>query len=117
MIPNHDPDLQAGVALFNAGDYFQAHERLEAEWLRAPRVERFFLQALIHMAVAWHHAGEGNREGAISQVGKGLRKLAGYLPERHGVDTARLYGDAQSWEAAWLAGLAVAERATIGLKR
>ncbi|HEY3442074.1 MAG TPA: DUF309 domain-containing protein [Paludibaculum sp.] len=117
MIPNHDPDLTPGVALFNAGDYFGAHERLEAEWLCAPRAERFFLQALIHMAVAWHHAADGNREGAIRQVDKGLRKLAGYLPERHGVDVAGLYADAQGWQAAWRAGLTVAERATIGLKR
>ena len=117
MMPNHDPDLLAGIALFNAAEYFEAHERLEAEWLHAPRIERFFLQSLIHMAVAWHHAGEGNREGAIRQVGKGLRKLAGYLPQRRGVDTDRLYADAKGWQTAWLAGLAVAERATIGLKR
>jgi len=116
-MPNHDPDLLAGIALFNAAEYFEAHERLESEWLHAPRTERFFLQALIHMAVAWHHAGEGNTEGAVRQVGKGLRKLAGYLPQRRGVDTARLYIDAQSWQAAWRAGFAVAERATIGLKR
>ncbi len=111
------PDLAPGIDLFNAGDYFEAHELLEAQWLRAPPAERFFLQALIHMAVAWHHATEGNGEGALRQIDKGLRKLAGYLPERHGVDTAGLYLRAQNWQTAWRAGLTIDEPATIGLKR
>ncbi len=116
-MPSPDHNLRDGVALFNTGDYFDAHEHLEAQWLHAPRVQRFFLQSLIHMAVAWHHASEGNREGALRQVDKGLRKLAGYLPERDGVDTAALYQDAQRWQSAWRTGLVIAERATIGLKR
>ena len=116
-MPNLDHSLHSGVALFNSGAYFDAHEHLEAQWLRAPRVQRFFLQSLIHMAVAWHHATEGNREGALRQVDKGLCKLAGYLPEYDGVDTAALYRDAQLWQSSWRADLTIAERATIGLKR
>jgi uncharacterized protein len=115
-MPNLDHNLREGVGLFNSGAYFDAHEHIEALWLHAPRVERFFLQALIHMAVAWHHATEDNREGALRQVDKGLRKLAAYLPERHGIDTAALYHDAQLWQSAWRSDLAIAERATIGLK-
>lgn len=110
-------NLLPGIALFNAGAYFDAHEHLEADWLQAPPRERFFLQALIHVAVAWHHASTGNREGALRQVEKGLRKLAGYLPHRHGVDTATLYHNAQLWQSAWREDRAISERATIGLKR
>ena len=109
--------LLPGIARFNAGAYFDAHEHLEADWLHAPPVERYFLQALIHMAVAWHHASTGNAQGALRQVEKGIRKLAGYLPQRHGIDTAALYHDAQLWQSAWRAGLPIPERATIGLKR
>jgi predicted metal-dependent hydrolase len=116
-MPDLDHNLRPGVALFNNGAYFEAHEHLEALWLHAPPVQRFFLQALIHMAVAWLHSVEGNREGALRQVEKGLRKLAGYLPERAGVDTAALYQDAQRWRTAWRADLPIAEPATIGLKR
>ena len=116
-MPSHDHSLRPALALFNAGAYFEAHEHLEADWLHAPPVERFFIQALIHMAVAWHHASSGNTQGALRQVDKGLRKLAGYLPDRHGIDTAALYQDAQLWQSAWRSGLAISERATIGLKR
>lgn len=117
MMPSPGHSLPAAVALFNAGHYFDAHEHLEAEWLHAPLTERFFLQALIHIAVAWHHATHANSTGALRQLDKGLRKLAGYLPARHGIDTATLYSDAQRWQAAWRAGHAIGERATIGLKR
>ncbi len=112
-----DPSLATAAALFNAGAYFEAHEHMEAEWLRAPAGERFFLQALIHMAVAWHHATGGNGEGAQRQVDKGLRKLAGYLPCHAGIDTAALYQDAQRWQDEWRTGQPASGRATIGLKR
>ena len=115
-MPNPGHSLDSALGLFNTGHYFDAHEHLEAEWLHAPHVERFFLQSLIHMAVAWHHASMDNTEGALRQVDKGLRKLAGYLPARHGVDTATLYQDAQLWQSAWRAGRPVSRPATIGLK-
>ena len=114
---NPGPNLSAAIALFNDGAYFEAHEVLEAEWLHAPHAGRYFLQAIIHMAVAWHHATGGNLRGALRQVDKGLRKLAGYLPDCHGIDTAALYRNAQSWQSDWRSGRTVAERATIGLKR
>lgn len=72
--------------------------------MHAPHAERFFLQALIHMAVAWHHATRGNPPGALRQIDKGLRKLAGYLPVHAGVDTRRLYHDAQAWRTHWQEG-------------
>lgn len=98
------PGLQRGIALFNAGDFFEAHEELEAVWLHAAYADRFFLQALIHLAVACHHASQNNPAGAFKQLDKGLRKLAGYLPVCHGIDTRRLYLDAQAWRDHWLEG-------------
>ena len=58
--------------------------------------ERFFLQALIHFAVGFYHHQQGNPMGADLQLRKGLRKLAGYLPAFQGVDTAKLYREAQA---------------------
>jgi len=109
-------ELKEGIGLFNEGAYFEAHEALEAVWLKAARVERFFVQALIHFAVAWHHAGTSNYEGAARQAEKGLKKLAGYLPERDGVMALRLYADGQKWLDAWRRGDAAEGRATIGVK-
>src|SRR5215470_8865676 len=86
--------LKRGIELFNTGEFFECHEVLEEEWTpeRGPR--RLFLQALIHVAVGLYHLERGNPTGAIRQLRKGLRKLAGYLPVCEGIDTARLYNDA-----------------------
>lgn len=108
--------VQRGIGLFNQGLYYEAHEELEAAWNRAARAERFFVQALVHCAVAWHHATHGNRTGAVLQARRAMRKLAGYLPEHRGIDTRALLGQLQEWLEAWQGGEA-APPATIGLKR
>ena len=86
--------FERGLELFEAGRFFEAHEAWEEEWVRAPGRERFFLQALIHFAVALHHRRLGNEEGYARQWRKAVRKLAGYLPVWRGLDTAALYRDA-----------------------
>ena len=98
--------VRHGLDLFNRGEFFECHEVLEAEWTpeRGPR--RLFLQALIHVAVGLYHLERQNSIGAIRQLRKGLRKLAGYLPVCEGIDTARLYAEA----------LAVLERIEDGTK-
>lgn len=110
------PRVHRGIELFNAGRYYEAHEELEAAWNQAPRPERFFLQSLVHCAVAWHHAAQGNPAGAILQARRAMRKLAGYLPEHGGVDTRALLAQVEEWAEAWRRG-ASAERATIGVRR
>ncbi len=47
-----------------AGRYFEAHEALEASWLRATELEKQALKGLIHAAVALLHHQRGNRHGA-----------------------------------------------------
>ena len=91
-----DQRVQEGVRLFNQREFFECHEVLEAEWTpeRGPR--RLFLQSLIHVAVGFYHHGRGNPAGATRQLRKALRKLGGYLPACEGIDTARLYGEAQA---------------------
>ena len=89
-----ESEFLRGINLFNDGEFFECHEVLEEEWTpeRGPR--RLFLQSLIHVAVGLYHSGRGNPVGAARQLRKALRKLAGYLPEWEGVDTARLYREA-----------------------
>ncbi|GIU79128.1 MAG: hypothetical protein KatS3mg005_2366 [Bryobacteraceae bacterium] len=107
--------MQHGIALFNAGRFYESHEALEEAWNRAPRAERFFLQSLVHCAVAWHHAANGNFTGAALQARRALRKLAGYLPQHGGVDTRTLHAQLAGWLESWQRG-AAAERATIGVR-
>ncbi|HET6623802.1 MAG TPA: DUF309 domain-containing protein [Gaiellaceae bacterium] len=84
--------LEQGIDLIRAGAYFEAHEELEDEWREAPPEERDFLQGLVHVAVAWHHAGRGNRPGCERQLEKAARRLARYRPAHRGVDVDRVLG-------------------------
>jgi predicted metal-dependent hydrolase len=89
-----DPRLQHGVDLFNRREFFVCHEVLEEIWTHERNPRRLFLQAVIHFAVAFYHDQRGNPVGASRQLRKGLRKLAPYLPDCEGIDTAQLHRDA-----------------------
>ena len=82
--------LEQGIDLIREGAYFEAHEELEDEWREAPPEERDFLQGLVHVAVAWHHAARGNRPGCERQLEKAARRLAAYRPSHRGVDVDRV---------------------------
>ena len=99
-----DPRLQHGVDLFNRREFFVCHEVLEEIWTHERGPRRLFLQAIIHFAVAFYHDQRRNPLGATRQLRKGLRKLALYLPDCEGIDTAQLSRD----------GLAALERTEAG---
>lgn len=82
--------FQEGIDLFNRGEFYDCHERLEQVWMTAKQPDRWFLQALIHFAVGFHHHRRRNNVGAVRQLSKGLRKILGYLPEWGGVVTGEL---------------------------
>ena len=95
MVP--DPGaLKRGIELFNRREFYESHEVLEDVWRPAAGSDRLFLQALIHFAVSFYHHENGNAVGAQRQMRKGLRKLAGYLPEFQGVDTLSLLREGQA---------------------
>jgi predicted metal-dependent hydrolase len=96
--------LERGLELIRAGEYFEAHEELEDEWRTAPQAERDFLQGLVHVAVAWLHAGRGNRPGCERQLAKAERRLGAYRPEHRGVDVALVLDDVAAARALVEAG-------------
>jgi uncharacterized protein len=65
-----------GLALFNAGRFFECHEVWEELWKRAAGTERLFIQAMIQAAVAILHAERGNHSGACSVWAKAREKLS-----------------------------------------
>jgi predicted metal-dependent hydrolase len=91
--------LERGLELIRAGAYFEAHEELEDEWHYAPAGERDFLQGVVHVAVAWHHAARGNRPGCERQLEKAARRLGPYKPRHRGVDVARVLEDVERAQA------------------
>jgi len=108
-----DDLLHRGIRLFNDRHYFECHEVLEEAWTpeRGPR--RLFLQSLIHLAVGLYHVERANFVGATRQFRKGLRKLAAYLPQCEGIDTARLHREAEAVLRRIEAGDAAFERPRI----
>ncbi|MGH7146127.1 MAG: DUF309 domain-containing protein, partial [Planctomycetota bacterium] len=59
---------------FDAGEFFECHETLEAIWLRAAGLPRLFLQGLIQWAVACYKWRQGNRRGALVLHRRALEK-------------------------------------------
>jgi predicted metal-dependent hydrolase len=71
-------NFSRGLDLFNAREYFDAHEVWEDVWRAAPVEEKKFLQGLIQAAVALHHHSRGNLEGARSLLDRAQRNLLDY---------------------------------------
>ena len=99
------PGYRRGVALFNAGRFFDAHEALEDVWREAEGRRKLFLQALIQIAVGLHHHSTGNLAGARSLLARGGKKLAGYPAAYAGLDVAGLRRALARWEQALAAGV------------
>ena len=97
--------LERGLELMREQRWFDAHESFEDEWRTAPETERDFLQGLVHVTVAWHHASRGNRPGASRQLEKATRRLGPYAPAHRGVDVTRVLGQVEAASARVAEGL------------
>jgi predicted metal-dependent hydrolase len=93
-------DLSHGVALFNRGAFFEAHEALEDVWRAAPAADKKFLQGLIQVAVALHHHGNGNSAGARSVLRRAFRNLSLYPENFGGIHSAGLLKSISDWQRA-----------------
>ena len=91
--PARRADLDAcaarGVALYNAGRFWEAHEALETVWRATAGPERDCWQGLILAAAAMLHRERGNRHGLVTKGAEATRKLSGAVPPDFPVETAR----------------------------
>jgi hypothetical protein len=76
----------SGVARFDAGLYFEAHEDFEALWRAASGPETEFFQALAQAAAALHHASRGNAAGAAYLEERCRGRLERFAGPSYGVD-------------------------------
>jgi predicted metal-dependent hydrolase len=74
------------LALFNARDFYGAHDAWESLWLERFGDEKDFLHGLILCAVALHHATRRNWNGARSRFRLGRERLERYPSTYGGVD-------------------------------
>lgn len=89
--------FERGIAHFNGGEFFEAHEVWEELWLRASAEEKPFLQGIIQIAAAFHHVKRGNLSGAKSLLAAGLAKVGQYSDQHRGIKLAQLRTEAQVW--------------------
>jgi len=67
----------AGIDLFNAREFYAAHDTWEERWLgEAGTAEKLFLQGLIQSAVAFYHLETGRRGAARAMYQRAKEKFA-----------------------------------------
>jgi predicted metal-dependent hydrolase len=86
------PAFDDGVALFNHGRFFEAHEVFEELLDEVEEDERWdLLVALIQVAVGYHKWTSGH-PGAARMLGLGLDKLSAFPDVAWGIDLGTLRG-------------------------
>lgn len=84
--PDYKTHFLAGVAHFNAHEFWDAHESWETIWLVAESDVEQFLQGLIQVAAAYHHVKRGTFRGAVRLFDAGLRRLSAFPLDWSGID-------------------------------
>jgi predicted metal-dependent hydrolase len=85
--------IDAGLAAYERGDFFEAHEDLEPAWMGTDDLaERALLQGLIKVAAAYVHDVRGNPAGIARNL-IGARRLLGEAAEGSAPDVGIDLGD------------------------
>jgi uncharacterized protein len=97
MPPGFETCLAEGVALFNAGRFYEAHEAWEEAWLREQGARRLLLQGLILVAAGWLKRDVGNARGAWTLFSRALERLQPLPIVCEGVDVGGLRPQVALW--------------------
>lgn len=89
--------LSEGVALFNAGRWYQAHEIWEEAWKQESGARRVLLQGLIQVAAGCLKQAEGRAEGARTLFTRALERLEPLPSPCEGVDVGVLVSQVRQW--------------------
>jgi uncharacterized protein len=85
-----------GIAAFNAGDYFEAHELLEEAWQEEKDEIRDLYRGILQIAVCYFHLLNHNYAGAHKLYARSLKWLTKWQPSCRGVRVAELLQDAEN---------------------
>ena len=89
--------MAEGLRLYEAGEFFAAHEAWESVWLRAQEPEKTFLQGLIQVTAAFHHWQRENRLGTARLLRAALGRLERYPACFGGISVDLLRDDIRVW--------------------
>ena len=109
--PERNRAFEAGLAAYERGDWFLAHELWEPAWMGTRDLpERELLQGLIKLAAAFVHGARSNPVGVAKNLaGARARLAAGRVAGgRLGVDAEELLRRVDLWLADGVPGSALA---------
>jgi predicted metal-dependent hydrolase len=81
-----EEELQAGIFLWNGGQYVEAHEAFEDLWMGEVGPRRHFLRGLVHAAMGFHYATVQDADSARSKLASAADLLDGFPGDFLGLD-------------------------------
>jgi predicted metal-dependent hydrolase len=90
------PQAKEGLRLFNAGEYFEAHEALEDAWNAEEGDAKNLYQGVLQIAVTYLHVTRGNYSGAVKVYGRSQKWLNGLPDSCKGIHLRQLKDDAET---------------------
>ena len=86
-----DPRFAQGLQLFNEGEYFEAHDVIEALWLETPSDDKFrdLYKGVIQAAAAIYQHQRGVLSGAFGLRRSTVGYLEKYRPQAQGLDVEK----------------------------
>jgi len=90
------PQAAEGLRLFNAGEYFEAHEALEDAWKEEKGPVRELYRGVLQIAVVYLHITRRNYNGAVKVYARSQRWLKDWPEICRGVEVGKLRRDAEA---------------------
>jgi hypothetical protein len=84
--PWDDPRLDEGLALFNDGHHWHAHESWEPLWMGLEEDEKVFVQGLIMAAAMLHQHGRKVANGVRNHWANVQLRFSPHRPAKWGID-------------------------------
>ena len=88
------PQATQGLRLFNAGEYFEAHEALEVAWNEERGEVRDLYRGILQIAVVYLHITRGNYNGAVKVYERSQKWLKDWPAVCRGIQVEELRRDA-----------------------
>jgi hypothetical protein len=89
------PQAREGLRLFNAGEYFEAHEALEDAWNAEEGDAKNLYRGILQTAVVYLHIRRGNYKGAFKVYQRSRKWLDGLPDLCRGIHVGQLREDAE----------------------
>jgi uncharacterized protein len=102
------PRAAEGLRLFNAGEYFEAHEALEDAWNAEKGAVRNLYRGILQIAVVYLHIRRRNYNGAIKVYARSQKWVRDWPDLCRGIDVQELRQNAE---------VAITEVRRLGLER